>query len=177
MAWRWGTDHKAASPSRKDRAEEIHCFWSGVPLLLRGDPFDRAHKVKAEIKRRASFAPVLNGEGREMASLDALAEAEARVGAGVAAIWATSPWIANWRACWFWRRAWRVSVSMVDLDVVGWVRAGKTRRGSWGAIGFNSAFGVVMGGRDWTGSVTGVGGTRVGAVEISDQCGVAGRAR
>ena len=34
-----------------------------------------------------------------------------------------------------------------------------------------------MGGRDWTGSVTGVGGTSVGAVETSDQRGVAGRAR
>ena len=66
---------------------------------------------------------------------------------------------------------------MVDLDVVGWVKAGKTRRGSCGAIGFNLAFGVVMGGRDWTGSVTGVGGTSVGAVKTSDQCGVAGRAR
>ena len=70
-----------------------------------------------------------------------------------------------------------VSVSMVVLDVVGWVRAGKTRRGSWGAIGFNSAFGVVTGGRGWTGSITGVGGTSVGAVETSDQRGVAGRAR
>ena len=78
-----------------------------------------------------------------MASLDALAEAWV----GVAAIWATSPWITAWRACWFWRRAWRVSVSMVDLDVVGCVRAGKTRRGSCGAIGFSSAFGEVTGGR------------------------------
>ena len=66
---------------------------------------------------------------------------------------------------------------MVDLDVVGCVRAGKTKRGSWGAIGFNSAFGVVTDGRDWTGNVTGVGGTSVGAVKTSDQRGVAGRAR
>ena len=70
-----------------------------------------------------------------------------------------------------------MSVSMVDFDVVGWTRAGNAMISSCGAIGLSSAFGVVMGGRDWTGSVTGVGGTRVGAVETSDQCGVAGRAR
>ena len=66
---------------------------------------------------------------------------------------------------------------MMDLDVVGRARAGNTMRGSCGAIGLSSAFGVVTGGRDWTGSVTGVGGTSVGAVETSDQRGVAGRAR
>ena len=66
---------------------------------------------------------------------------------------------------------------MVDLDVVGWVIAGKTKRGSCGAMGFDSAFGVVTGGRGWMGSITGVGGTSVGAVETSDQRGVAGRAR
>ena len=70
-----------------------------------------------------------------------------------------------------------VSVSMMDLEVVGWVKAGKTERGSCGAIGFNSTFGVVTGGRDWTGGMTRVGGTSVGAVETSDQRGVAGRAR
>ena len=70
-----------------------------------------------------------------------------------------------------------VSVSMMDLEVVGWVKAGKARRGSCGAIGFNSTFGVITGGRDWTGGMIGVGGTSVGAVETSDQRGVAGRAR
>ena len=65
---------------------------------------------------------------------------------------------------------------MVDLDVVGCVRAGKTRRGSWGAIGFSSAFGEVTGGRGRAGGEAGVGGTRVGAAEYSDQRGVAGRA-
>ena len=70
-----------------------------------------------------------------------------------------------------------MSVSMTVLDVVGWVKAGKTMRGSWGAMDLNSAFGVVTDGRDWTGNVTGVGGTSVGAVETSDQRGVAGRAQ
>ena len=140
-----------------------------MPLLFRGDPFDRAHRVKADMKRRASFAPVLNGEGREIASLDALTV----VGAGVAAIWATNPWIAAWRACWFWMRACRMFWSMVGSEV----DAGKTIRGSWGAIGLYSIFGVVAGGRGCTGSEIGVGGTSVGAVETSDQCGVAGKAR
>ena len=70
-----------------------------------------------------------------------------------------------------------VSVSMVDLDVVGWVRTGRMRRGSWGAIGLNSAFGVVTGGKACAGGEAGVGGTRVGAAEYSDQRGVAGGAR
>ena len=70
-----------------------------------------------------------------------------------------------------------MSVSMMDLEMVGWVRAGNAMTGSCGAMGFDSAFGVVTGGRGWTGSITGVGGTRVGAVETSDQRGVAGRAR
>ena len=66
---------------------------------------------------------------------------------------------------------------MVVLDVEGWVRAGSTMMGSCGARDFNSVLGVSTGGRGWTGSITGVGGTSVGAVEISDQCRVAGRAR
>ena len=70
-----------------------------------------------------------------------------------------------------------VSVSMIVFDVEGWVRTGNTMMGSGGARVFNSVFGVVTGGRDWTGSVTGVGGTSVGAVETSDQSGVVGRAR
>ena len=66
---------------------------------------------------------------------------------------------------------------MMDLEVVGWVRVGNAMIGSCGAIGFDSAFGVVTGSRGWTGSITGVGGTSVGAVETSDQRGVAGRVR
>ena len=66
---------------------------------------------------------------------------------------------------------------MVVLDEVGWVRAGNTTRGSCGAIGFSSAFGVVTGGRGCAGGEAGVGGTRVGAADRSDQSGVAGGAR
>ena len=138
-----------------------------MPLLLRGDPFDRAQSVNAEMKRRASFAPVLNGVGREMASFDALVE----TAVGVVLIWVTNPWMAAWRACWLAMRVWRMLSSIVDLDVVGQVRTGNMLRGSWGAIGFNSAF---TGGRGWEGGEAGVGGTRVGAAEYSDQCGVVG---
>ena len=66
-----------------------------------------------------------------------------------------------------------MSVSMASLEV----RAGNIMRGFCGAIGFNSAFGVVTVGRDRAGGEAGVGGTRVGAADPSDQCGVAGRAR
>ena len=59
---------------------------------------------------------------------------------------------------------------------VGWVRAGNAMRGSCGAIGFSSAFGEVTGGRGRAGGEAGVGGTRVGAAEYSDQRGVAGGA-
>ena len=70
-----------------------------------------------------------------------------------------------------------VSVSMVVFDVVGWTRAGNAMIGSCGAIGLSSAFGVVTGGRDRAGGEAGVGGTRVGAADPSDQRGVAGGAR
>ena len=66
---------------------------------------------------------------------------------------------------------------MMVFDVEGWVRTGNAVIGSWGARDLNSDLGVSTGGRDWTESVIGVGGTRVGAVEFSDQSGVAGGAR
>ena len=43
-------------------------------------------------------------------------------------------------------------------------------------MGFNSAWGVVTGGRGRAGGEAGVGGTRVGAADPSDQSGVAGGA-
>ena len=57
-----------------------------------------------------------------------------------------------------------------------YVEAGKMMRGSWGAMGLYSAFGVVAGGRGRAGGEAGMGGTRVGAADPSDQSGVAGGA-
>lgn len=44
-------------------------------------------------------------------------------------------------------------------------------------MGLNSAFGVVVGGKGRAGGEAGVGGTRVGAADPSDQSGVVGGAR